>query len=343
MAILLTRDQFREGVFKRDDHKCVMCGAVAVDAHHIMERRLFEDGGYYLSNGASVCKEHHIKAEETTLSCEEIRAAAKIKEVILPPHLYGDNDYTYDKWGNINLKNGMKVKGELFYDESVQKILAQGNVLDLFLKYTKYPRTMHLPWSEKLGKDDRIIPSLSHFEGKEIIVTAKMDGENTSMYKDHIHARSLDSASHPSRKWVKGLWAQISYEIPEGWRVCGENLYSIHTIPYKDLPTYFMAFSIWNEKNICLSWEETMEWFTLLNLQTVPILYKGIYDEKILKTLYKPTLDDNACEGYVVRLANEFAFSEFRKSVAKFVSKNFEIKHGHWSSGVIKTNLLKAK
>lgn len=49
---LLTRDEFREGVFERDGHKCVVCGDDARDAHHIMERRLFADGGYYMENGA---------------------------------------------------------------------------------------------------------------------------------------------------------------------------------------------------------------------------------------------------------------------------------------------------
>jgi len=33
---LLTRDEFREGVFKRDNYKCVVCGAPAKDAHHII-------------------------------------------------------------------------------------------------------------------------------------------------------------------------------------------------------------------------------------------------------------------------------------------------------------------
>lgn len=55
MRILLTRDDFREFVFKRDNHKCVVCGEPAVDAHHILERRLFHDSGYYLDNGASLC------------------------------------------------------------------------------------------------------------------------------------------------------------------------------------------------------------------------------------------------------------------------------------------------
>lgn len=45
---LLTRDVFRRSVFARDNHTCVVCGEPAHDAHYIMERRLWPDGGSYL-------------------------------------------------------------------------------------------------------------------------------------------------------------------------------------------------------------------------------------------------------------------------------------------------------
>ena len=39
---LLSRDNFRELVFKRDNYKCIICDEVNnLDAHHIIERRLF--------------------------------------------------------------------------------------------------------------------------------------------------------------------------------------------------------------------------------------------------------------------------------------------------------------
>jgi hypothetical protein len=348
---LLTRTEFREAVFKRDNHKCVIHKDVeAVDAHHIMERRLFTDknqfGGYFLQNGASLCSACHIKAEQTLLSCEVIREAAGITEIILPNHLYDDNDYTYDKWANIILPSGMRLKGELFFDESVQKILEP--VLNEFHKYVKYPRTMHLPWSEKLGKDDRVMDSMDYFMGKEIIVTAKLDGENTSLYNDFTHARSINSGAHDSRKWIKELWSHIAYDIPEGWRLCGENLFAVHTIKYSDLESYFYLFSIWNEKNECLSWDETLEWYDLLNsntgpkfkFATVPVLYRGIYDEDTIKSFNESYYKDVKNEGYVVRLTESFKYSEFRKSIAKFVSGNFEIKHGHWSQQKIEKNKL---
>lgn len=55
MNILLTREDFKKIVFERDKHKCVVCGQPAVDAHHIIDRALWTDGGYYLDNGVSLC------------------------------------------------------------------------------------------------------------------------------------------------------------------------------------------------------------------------------------------------------------------------------------------------
>lgn len=182
---MLTRDEFREGVFNRDNHKCIICGSPAKDAHHIIERRLFTDGGYYLNNGASLCEKHHLEAESTVLSCDQIRDAAKITKIVLPEHFY--TDLEYDKWGNIICPDGERLKGELFYDESVQKILDKSIV---FKKYVKYPRTYHVPTSH-LSKDDKKIQNYEHFRGKRVIVTEKLDGENTTMYNDYIHAVRL--------------------------------------------------------------------------------------------------------------------------------------------------------
>lgn len=338
MNKLLSRDDFREGVFQRDNYKCVFCDNPAVDAHHIIERRLFSDGGYYLNNGASVCADHHIQCEETTLSVEQVRDACGITKIVVPEHLYADQPY--DKWGNPVLPNGQRLKGELFFDESVQKILAQGNALSLFTNQVKYPRTHHLQWSDGVNSDDRVIHSMDSFIGKRVIVTEKMDGENTSMYSDYIHARSIDGRSHPSRDWVKQFWSQIMGDIPEGWRVCGENLYAKHSIGYNDLSTYFMGFSIWDERNTCLDWDSTLQWFELLGVTHVPILYDGIYDEKIIKSLHSEK-DWGTSEGYVLRVADSITYSDFRNKVGKFVRKGHVQTAKHWMYGqAVEKNLL---
>lgn len=118
---LLTREQFNELTFKRDKYHCVFCNNTSIVAHHIIERKLFSDGGYYLDNAASVCDEHHWAVEKTEISVEEVRKACGITNIILPEGF--DLAKIYDKWGNIILPNGKREIGPLFFEENVQKIL----------------------------------------------------------------------------------------------------------------------------------------------------------------------------------------------------------------------------
>jgi hypothetical protein len=329
--MLLSRDEFRQRVFERDLGRCIICGAPGQDAHHIVERRLFDDGGYFLDNGATLCGACHVRAEMTTLGCDEIRAAAGITEIVLPPHLYPDQPY--DKWGNPILPDGWRLRGELFFDGSVQKILAEGGVLPQFTARVRYPRTYHLPWSPGATDDDRVLEDVTGFADKEVVVTVKMDGEQTTMYSDYIHARSIDWSRHPSRSWVANLHAQVGWKIPPGWRVCGENLFACHSIHYHHLQDYFLVFSIWNEQNVCLSWPETVEWTELLELKTVPVLYAGIWDEQCARQLFRPEWGGDTMEGYVVRLAGAFGYGQFRRAVAKYVRAGHDQTRPHWRHG----------
>lgn len=339
MSTLLTRDEFRESCLKRDKQQCVVCGKKDnLAVHHIVERRLFSDSGYYMDNGATLCPECHIAAEKTDISTDEIRKACGITKVVLPEHLYPDYEYT--KWGDIQLGNGQRIKGELFFDESVQKIIA--GHLHRYSKYVKYPRSFHLPWSAGKTDDDKTIPSYKQFENQQVVVTVKMDGENTTGYSDgYIHARSLDSQNHNSRNWTKQYLSSRLFELPSGWRLCGENLYAKHSIHYKYLQSYFYLFSIWNDKNECLSWTDTEEWAALLDIPVVPVLYQGLFNQQLIEKLYAPTFDENECEGYVLRLADKFSYGNFRKSLAKYVRACHVSTNTHWIKQKIQPNLLK--
>jgi hypothetical protein len=332
--ILLTRDAFRTAVFERDQYRCVLCEKPAADAHHILDRRLWPDEGYYLENGASVCPEHHILCEQTVVSCEELRERCGITHAILPPHLYDDGDSHYDKWGNPILSNGMRMRGELFFDESVQKVLVEGRVLGLFTQYVKYPRTYHLPWSPGVTKDDRVQTDLSAFKGQEVVATVKMDGENTTFYRNYIHARSLEYRPRVDRDRVKALHAVLSHEIPYGWRICGENLWAEHSIRYEHLPSIFQVFSVWDDQNHCLPWDETVEWVAMLDLHMVPVLYRGPWDEARVRSLYVPTFQDEACEGFVIRVTAGFRYGEFRRKVAKYVREGHVRTQAHWTRSI---------
>lgn len=129
---LLSRDEFKRQVFAKSHGACVFCGKAAVDAHHILERKLFTDGGYYVLNGAAVCEGHHWDCESTVLTVAMVRAAAGLTgPAMLPPAL--DPAGTYDKWGNRVWPSGLRSWGPLEMDTGARRALAQGGFLAVMM------------------------------------------------------------------------------------------------------------------------------------------------------------------------------------------------------------------
>lgn len=204
----------------------------------------------------------------------------------------------------------------------------------------KYPRTPHLPFSESIADDDKRLDSDKHFyEMKDVIVTIKMDGENTTIYSDgYYHARSLDSAHKDYHSWLLSYIPKFQYLIPEGIRICGEYLYAKHSIEYVSLPTYFEAFSAWYE-NECFSWDDTEFLLKKIGLYHVPIIYIGKYDANKIIKLAKEAIADGH-EGIVVRNYNGFRYQDFSKNIAKYVRPNHVQTNKHWAQGKIESNKL---
>lgn len=212
------------------------------------------------------------------------------------------------------------------------------------VKRVKYPKTPHLPFSPGLQNDDRLIESLDFLIDQEVVVSEKLDGQNTTIYPDNVsHARSIDGRYHSSQSMMKSLTNNIHFNIPYGHRLCGENVYAKHSIFYDQLTAFFYLFSIWNEKEECLSWDETVEWAQILGVQTVPVLYRGIWDEEKIKACWTgKSLFGPEQEGYVIRLASSFSLDEFSKSVSKMVRKGHVQTSQHWMTETVVPNLLKS-
>lgn len=151
------------------------------------------------------------------------------------------------------------------------------------------------------------------------------------MYPRYIHARSIDGRSHPSRDWVKQFHSTIAYNIPEGFRLYGENVYAKHSIAYDQLDTYFYGFHLW-DRLTCLSWDETLEYFELLGVTPVRVLYRGPYDEAAINSTISK-LDLTKDEGAVLRKARAFTYAEFRRSVCKWVRAGHVQTNKHWMFG----------
>jgi len=195
--------------------------------------------------------------------------------------------------------------------------------------------------------NDLIHDNLDYFISKEVVVSCKIDGESTSAYRDKLHARSIDSGYHPSRTWIKGFHATFKHLIPENWRVVGENLQAKHAILYHDLPSYFFVFGIYNQDNMCLSWDDIEQWCRKSGLLTVPVLYRGIWDEEKVKACFTGRtvidgVDVGEQEGFVCRVTNSFHYDDFAQNSYKMVRPGHVAGDTeHWSKTGYMPNGLK--
>lgn len=202
--------------------------------------------------------------------------------------------------------------------------------------YQKYKRTYHMPSSPCLQSDDKLAPDnvMKEFVGQEVVVTEKLDGENTTLYHDYMHARSIDSRHNFTRDWVKKMHSIMRHEIPEDWRFCGENMWAEHSIQYQDgdLEGYFYLFAVYDDSNTLLSYDEMKAYAEMLDLPMPKVLYRGIYDEKSINKILND-MDTSKVEGAVMRLVChvEDDDSLFHKGVVKWVRPNHVQDDGeHW-------------
>jgi hypothetical protein len=202
------------------------------------------------------------------------------------------------------------------------------------MDYIKYPRTYHLNWSKGVQSDDKIIKCLDHFIGKEIVALEKLDGENTTLYSDYYHARSIDSKFNFTRSWVATMHSGMRFDIPNNLRLVVENMWGKHSIRYENLNGYAYLLSIWKDigskKHICLNYDETLEWADKFDLPMPKELYRGVFDEVKLRAIAN-SLDDKKVEGYVIRLTDEYLLSNVNKSIAKYVREgHVQPDSDHW-------------
>ena len=113
LGSLLTREEFKRQVFGRTSGKCCVpgCECAAVDAHHIMDRKLWSDGGYYLTNGAALCSKHHLDAEQGRITPAECLnfMGIEIGRIDVPDKLreqYIDIE-DFDSFYRLLLKDGL--------------------------------------------------------------------------------------------------------------------------------------------------------------------------------------------------------------------------------------------
>lgn len=323
MNKLLLRDDFRNEVAKRDNNRCIICGEKADESHHIVERKLWSDEGYYMNNGASLCNHHHKQAENDTLCPQYLRHLLQIN-TITPPNF--DNTIDYNKWG------------------TPYTMPREYNF--------KYPTTWYMYFSPSIEDVDKrnVHNDLKQFVGIPVVITIKMDGSNSRIEHEKVTARNGFSAEHISFDMLKALHRKdLMFKIPENIVIFGEWLFAEHSIIYDEtnpLYDYFQCFSIYNrDKNIFLDWKETKKMCSFMGLSTVPVIdeYRIFNTEwelvKYLNELGEKVVKDGH-EGIVMRSAYGYHFSQHKDFVVKYVRKNHIQTDKNWWDKPVKKNIV---
>lgn len=348
----ITRKEFREQCFNRDNHTCVVpwCDEDAEDAHHIIERAEWEDGGYIPQNGASVCEKHHRHAEENEIPPQAFWLWIGIDNPITPSQ-YGLH---INKWGDSFDVPPWK--------EHRERI--------------KYPSSRHLPFSNIGDKDDTYYRNVDTFLDIPLVMTHKIDGSNAMIIKDidnPVRARNGKQANHDSFDLLKDMyWDRNLHEkMTDNIQVFGEWTYAKHSIHYgcdceeecvdigpnlsdlvgvDDERAYFQVFGVYHmEYDIWLSWPKVEEVADELGLPTVPVIYVEENDEPTYTNknmLYDEVYNearkvvDNGGEGIVIRTKYPYHYGQFEMKLGKYVRKNHVKTDKHWKNQRITPNRI---
>lgn len=343
---LLERHEFREQALGRDNGECVVpwCSRSADEVHHIIERSLWEDGGYYLRNAASVCNPHHRYAESN-----DIPPQAFWRWIECEPLVPGQfEDFHINKWGDDFEKPPWKQHREEI----------------------KYPSTGHLPSSPEWDGTRVDFQSVDPFVDVPAVITIKMDGGNAMLVRDKdnpVRARNGQHADHESFDLLKQLyWERNLYEkIPDNLQIFGENMVAKHSIHYgcdcdppcedvgPALPDYFMVFGVYDtEYDLWLSWPEVENWADRLGFPTTPVVTQSmddvdgvlfeadyeLYDE--IEPIAQDVIADGH-EGIVIRSKFPFHYDQFERRLGKYVRDgHVDPDADHWKHRPLVQNRL---
>ena len=203
---------------------------------------------------------------------------------------------------------------------------------------SKYNRTYHLPWSPGSTNDDRISNNVESLIGIEIVITEKLDGENTGMKDEGVYARS--HAAFTTSAWSREVRQlhkmKVEGQLGEDVFLFGENMEGIHSIEYTNLDSYFYIFGV-RDNGVWIPWYQVEEYSYLLDIPTVPVLFKGVVNtQKELKDIVdglitKPSELGGQREGIVIRNAGTFNNEDFKDNVMKWVRAGHVNTDIHWT------------
>lgn len=129
--------------------------------------------------------------------------------------------------------------------------------------------------------------------------------------------------------------------------MCGENLYPRHNIAYhfESERDFFQVFGIYDDKNVCISWDDVEQWCDILGVKHAQVIYRGKYNRDAVVSKFNgfKTRKRDDVEGFVVRNADSFTFNEFAQNVGKYVRANYVLTDENWTAHWTPNEVAKEK
>ncbi|KJE90384.1 DNA ligase III [Capsaspora owczarzaki ATCC 30864] len=194
--------------------------------------------------------------------------------------------------------------------------------------FHKFPRTYHLfdAGGSGVARDDLVMDGKEprrFFDGKTIIaLEEKVDGANLGISIDpergvlcQNRAHYVNSATHKQfatlDTWIQAHEAELREILEPGRHILfGEWLYAMHSIHYTRLPSYFIAFDIFDVKEQKFYSRRRRDAF--LQATTIPIVrlvaertFKSKDEIKTLLMTTRSQYHDGNVEGLYMRIDND--------------------------------------
>lgn len=233
--------------------------------------------------------------------------------------------------------------------------------------FVKFPRTPHLFGSHGTEDDKHLCrkESAAFIAAPSLIVEEKIDGTNVGIHFTRrgrmvlqCRGHEITEGMHPQYDLFK-QWTSVKRPVLEAllgtqFILYGEWLHAKHSVPYRALPHYFIAFDIFDEGVArFLDLTTRLQMLDGTGLHTVPVLHRGPATAKQLRALIGPsafqsTFDnpvtnrtDNLMEGLYLRTEADGQVTGRAKMVrSEFVE---QMKHSeHWQHRTMVPNQLAA-
>lgn len=181
---------------------------------------------------------------------------------------------------------------------------------------------------------------LNEIMDKEIYVTIKLDGTSSTFYKKDdkfgVCSRNLEQLESQSVYWDIVNKYNLKEKLPNNFAISGEifgNGIQKNKMGSKDVN--FMAFDVWDIQNhVYLDFDEQQKLLQLLNIPSVPIVYRGFckwlsIDELLQLSSQQKYENNSPAEGIVIRpTVGEYSKVLDDRLAFKVINNEFLLKYG---------------